>query len=162
MSNCAKLYIGTTSGSSASIIASWYEPARFRASVRRRKPCPSPMSSFNEALRVLRNPKPDGLHLYDPHLPNADSKRARSWEARFDRRDAQPPPEPPKVVPPNLGKLHQSIRGGSPCPAAGWWYTHAMQNSRRYFKQGEIMPVVEGSSWGWTYWIWEHSQDSSA
>ncbi|MGN6084856.1 type VI immunity family protein [Trinickia sp.] len=122
---------------------------------------PEPYVFVNEVLRVLRNPKPDGLHLYDPHLPNADSKHARSWEARFDRWDAQPIPQPPKIVPPPPEKRRNSVQGGSPCPEAGWWYTHAMQGSRRYFKQGEIMPAIEGSKWGATYWIWAPSQDSA-
>ena len=122
---------------------------------------PEPYVFVNKVLRVLRNPKPDGLHMYDPHLPNADSKHARSWAARFDLPNAQPIPEPPKVVPPRPGKQRQSVHGGDPCPEAGWWYTHAMQNSRRYFKQGELMPVIEGSKWGATYWIWAASQDSA-
>lgn len=35
---------------------------------------PEPYVFVNKVLRVLRNPKPDGLHFYDPHLPNADNK----------------------------------------------------------------------------------------
>lgn len=75
---------------------------------------PEPYVFVNKVLRVLRNPKPDGLHFYDPHLPNADSKHARSWQARFDLPDASPIPEPPKVVPPRLGKQRQSVRESLP------------------------------------------------
>ncbi len=123
---------------------------------------PEPYVFVNKVLRVLRNPRPDGLHFYDPHLPNADSRNARSWQARFDLPNARQIPEPPKIVPPRPGKMRNSVVGGSPCPEAGWWYTHAMQNSRRYFKQGEIMPAIEGNSWGWTLWIWARGQDSDA
>lgn len=121
---------------------------------------PEPYVFVNKVLHVLRNPKPDGLHFYDPHLPNADSKHARSWEARFDFPDAPPIPEPPRVVPPSPGKRRNSVPGGSPCPEAGWWYTHAMQNSGRYFKQGEIMPAIEGSKWGATLWIWDRVKNN--
>ncbi|PTB20454.1 hypothetical protein C9I57_11310 [Trinickia symbiotica] len=120
---------------------------------------PEPYVFVNKVLRVLRNPKPDGLHFYDPHLPNADSKHARSWQARFDLPDARPIPEPPKVVPPRPGKMRNSVPGGSPCPEAGWWYTHAMQNSLRHFKQGEVMPAIEGSKWGATFWIWDGNRN---
>lgn len=120
---------------------------------------PEPYVFVNKVLRVLRNPKPDGLHFYDPHLPNADSKHARSWQARFDLPGARPIPEPPKVVPPRPGKMRNSVPGGSPCPEAGWWYTHAMQNSLRCFKQGEVMPVIEGSKWGATLWIWDRNRN---
>lgn len=49
----------------------------------------------NKVLRVLRNPRPDGLHFYDPHLPNAGSKCAfvgsslRSARPATDTRAAQ-------------------------------------------------------------------------
>ena len=121
---------------------------------------PEPYVFVNKVLRVLRNPKPDGLHMYDPHLPNADSKNVRKWEARFDLPDARPISEPPKVVPPRPRKRRNSVPGGDPCPEAGWWHTHAMQNSLRYFKQGEIMPDFKGNSWGSTLWIWDGSKNN--
>ena len=52
-----------------------------------------------------------------------------------------------------------NVPAGQPCPEAGWWFTPAKQDSRRYFKQGETMPDV-GSDYGITFWQW--SQDQSA
>ncbi|WP_447748038.1 PoNe immunity protein domain-containing protein [Variovorax boronicumulans] len=51
-----------------------------------------------------------------------------------------------------------STRGGEPCPLAGWWFTPAKAGSRRYFKADEVMPVIEGSSYGATFWQWSTDQ----
>ena len=48
--------------------------------------------------------------------------------------------------------------GGEPCPQAGWWFTPARTGSRRYFKQDEVMPVIEGSDYGSTFWQWDVDQ----
>lgn len=121
---------------------------------------PEPYVFVNSVLRVLRDPKPDALHTYIPDLPSADVKNARKWVARFDLPDAPPIPEPPTIVPPpaNREPTRQSVRGGDPCPEAGWWHTPAKAGSRRYFEAGEIMPAIEGSSWGTTHWHWSPTE----
>ena len=43
---------------------------------------------------------------------------------------------------------------GQPCPKEGWWFTPAEENSRRYFKLGEVMPSV-GGDYGATIWQWD-------
>ncbi|MCY1224245.1 hypothetical protein D9M72_363910 [compost metagenome] len=55
--------------------------------------------------------------------------------------------------------LRLRCEGGRPCPQGGWWDTPAKIGSRRYFKVGEVMPVIEGSDYGTTFWQW--SQDQS-
>jgi len=40
----------------------------------------------------------------------------------------------------------------------GWWFTPARQGSRRHFKQGDVFPDVEGSSYGATFWLWSPDQ----
>ncbi|RIX78367.1 PoNe immunity protein domain-containing protein [Acidovorax cavernicola] len=52
------------------------------------------------------------------------------------------------------------VPGGEPCPKAGWWLTPAKVGSRRYFKVGEVMPNVKGSSYGSTFWQWDIDQSS--
>ncbi|WP_295003840.1 hypothetical protein [uncultured Dechloromonas sp.] len=52
-----------------------------------------------------------------------------------------------------------NVPAGSPCPESGWWFTPAQPASRRYFKQGAVMPAL-GSDYGDTYWQW--SPDQSA
>jgi hypothetical protein len=119
---------------------------------------PEPYVFVNSVLRVLRDPNPDALHTYIPDLPSADTKNARHWVARFDLPDAPPIPEPPTIVPPPIKReptpARLNVPGGSPCPETGWWQTPAKAGSRRYFEAGEIMPVIEGSQWGETYWHW--------
>ncbi|RAS25786.1 type VI immunity family protein [Paraburkholderia bryophila] len=124
---------------------------------------PEPYVFVNSVLRVLRDPKPDGLHLYDPHLPHADAKNARTWTARFDLPDAPPIPEPPTIVPFPVERkpVRHSVPGGSPCPEAGWWQTPAKADSRRYFEAGEIMPIFAGSRWGATNWIYSEDESTS-
>lgn len=51
-----------------------------------------------------------------------------------------------------------STPGGQPCPQAGWWFTPAKQGSRRYFNSGEVMPIIEGSDYGATFWQWDIDQ----
>ncbi|VVQ04329.1 hypothetical protein PS925_02628 [Pseudomonas fluorescens] len=46
------------------------------------------------------------------------------------------------------------VDSGQPCSKQGYWFTPAQANSRRYFKQGEIMPNVDDSRWGDTIWYW--------
>ncbi|WP_295907284.1 PoNe immunity protein domain-containing protein [uncultured Xanthomonas sp.] len=53
-----------------------------------------------------------------------------------------------------------SVPGGQPCPQAGWWHTPAKTGSRRYFKAGEVMPVIEGSAYGETFWLWDANQEA--
>ena len=51
----------------------------------------------------------------------------------------------------------RNVPGGQPCPREGWWSTPAQVDSRRYFKQGEVMPRFQ-SDYGDTIWYWEHTQ----
>lgn len=57
------------------------------------------------------------------------------------------------------GKRRLNVSANQPCPEAGWWFTPAQANSRRYFKQGEIMPSV-GGDYGDTHWQWSPDQSS--
>jgi hypothetical protein len=50
-----------------------------------------------------------------------------------------------------------NVPADQPCPEAGWWFTPAQANSRRYFKQGETMPSV-GGDYGDTFWQWSPDQ----
>lgn len=53
---------------------------------------------------------------------------------------------------------HLRVKGGQPCPQAGYWTTPAQLDSRRLFKAGEIMPTFEHSAYGATIWQWSEEQ----
>lgn len=56
-------------------------------------------------------------------------------------------------------KGRPNVPAGQPCPDAGWWFTPAQSDSRRYFKAGETLPTL-GGDYGQTFWQW--SPDQSA
>ncbi|MGM3411928.1 PoNe immunity protein domain-containing protein [Ralstonia holmesii] len=55
---------------------------------------------------------------------------------------------------------HLRCEAGQTCPQAGWWLTPAKTNSRRHFKQGEVMPAV-ASDYGSTIWQWDIDQSDT-
>ncbi|MBY4897526.1 hypothetical protein [Cupriavidus sp. AU9028] len=57
------------------------------------------------------------------------------------------------------GADSMKVAGGQPCPRAGWWLTPSQAQSRRYFRQGEVFPIIEGSAYGSTFWQWDRDQD---
>jgi hypothetical protein len=56
-------------------------------------------------------------------------------------------------------KRRSNVPANQSCPEAGWWFTPAQANSRRYFKQDEVMPSV-GGDYGDTYWQWAPDQSA--
>ena len=46
---------------------------------------------------------------------------------------------------------------GEPCPKEGYWFTPAHSDSRRHFKQGEVMPDFKNPLWA-TLWQWDENQ----
>lgn len=44
------------------------------------------------------------------------------------------------------------VEGGQPCPSKGVWFGPAKSEDSRYFKTGEVMPVLEASEYGHTIW----------
>lgn len=48
--------------------------------------------------------------------------------------------------------------GGETCPHAGYWFTPAQANSRRFFALNERLPDITHSSYGITIWQWSETQ----
>ena len=71
-------------------------------------------------------------------------------DAEFDEESADEPTE-----------LAQGLilrcQSGQPCPRAGFWFTPSRPDSRRHFKQGEVMPDTDGD-YGATIWQWDVRQ----
>ncbi|MFV5215089.1 type VI immunity family protein [Azonexus caeni] len=98
----------------------------------------------------------------------AQRQGAMPYFTRFDAASAKLPPVGGSDIQALVATLSASasseskrnnVPANQPCPEAGWWFTPAQANSRRYFKQGEIMPSV-GGDYGETFWQW--SPDQSA
>lgn len=54
------------------------------------------------------------------------------------------------------------VPAGKPATQSGYWHTPAKQGSRRYFKQGDVFPEIEGSAYGATFWQWSPDQSAPA
>lgn len=118
-----------------------------------------------KANRLIKPIRADYLKLLtldawedDPN-PRFDYESSLRWMRRFDEDSDWPDAEKRR-----LGRLGQTSRpnvpGNSPCPEPGWWFTPAAKGSRRYFKQGDIMPRIEGSAYGDTFWLWDADQEN--
>ncbi|HEC50552.1 hypothetical protein LCGC14_0443290 [marine sediment metagenome] len=96
--------------------------------------------AVNRVVKPVRIPNPDQLHSYSPYGDCFDEESTRQWYARFDQDESVAQPT--------------RIAGGKSCSHSGYWFTPAKQHSRRYFQRGDILPVIEDSSWGGTFWYW--------
>jgi hypothetical protein len=67
---------------------------------------------------------------------------------------------PADTTPTDRSKLR--VEGGEKCPRSGFWSTPAMNNTRRHFTEGDLMPVFESSSYGATIWQWSENQEPDA
>lgn len=116
-----------------------------------------------KANRLIRPIRCDYLNLLtlDPWMddpnPRFDYQSSQRWMRRFDEDSDWPIAEKRNVG--SSAIRRPNVPANQPCPEAGWWYTPAQANSRRYFKQGEVMPSV-GGDYGATFWQW--SPDQSA
>ena len=116
-----------------------------------------------KANRLIRPIRCDELNLNtldpwdgDPN-PRFGYESSLRWMRRFDDDSDWPSAEQRRKPSPDEGRAATSKRkplipGGEPCPKAGWWFTPAQLDSRRYFDKGEIMPVIKHSSFGDTNW----------
>lgn len=102
---------------------------------------PSTYVAVNNIVKQIRIPSPDQLHPYSPYGDGFEEDSTARWYARFDQED-------------NSSKTPARLEAGQPCSVAGYWFSPAHADSRRYFNQGEILPSFSGSSWGDTLWYW--------
>ncbi len=107
----------------------------------------------NELIKPIRcdNLKLTTLDAWsdDPN-PRFDVVSSKQWIARFDEDSTWPELKRVEVEVQEPERIDIVI-AGSPCPHEGNWYTFAKENSRQYFKQGDIFPNFE-SDWGDVYW----------
>ena len=56
-----------------------------------------------------------------------------------------------------LNKTSHRVEAKQPCPETGFYFTPAQANSRRHFKQGDLMPSVS-NDYGMAIWQWDDQQ----
>jgi hypothetical protein len=99
-----------------------------------------------------------GEARFDKHTSNVWLRRFDAASDEFETALNTPVHELPAAA---SVSRQAPVPGGEPCPEAGWWSTFAQSNSRRYFEKGEVMPVIDGNSFGATYWQRISDQDKS-
>ena len=58
----------------------------------------------------------------------------------------------PTAKPEMTSQARGRCPANQPCPKSGYWFTLAKENSRAYFKQGDIMPDYPNNQWGEVIW----------
>ncbi len=79
-----------------------------------------------------------------------------AWMRRFDEDSSWP--EGKRINKANGLLLEEDslkVKGGELCPRTGYWQTPAQPDSRQYFEQGEILPILAELDWGEVYWYWD-------
>jgi hypothetical protein len=117
-----------------------------------------------KANRLIRPIRCDYLNLLtlDPwdDDPNTrfDYDSSLRWMRRFDD-DSDWPDATKRKGAASLAPMAPRMRcpAGQPCPKEGYWITPAKADSRRLFKDGEVMPSVSGD-YGDTIWQWDDRQ----
>ena len=74
-------------------------------------------------------------------------------EGEFDDEE----PQSAAAAAATLATAPLRCEANQPCPREGYWFTPARPNSRRTFRQGEVMPDV-GGAYGVTIWQWDETQ----
>ncbi|MBP4049129.1 DUF3396 domain-containing protein [Chromobacterium violaceum] len=101
----------------------------------------------NHLVKSIRTTEPGSLHYHLPQQNGFDKAETVSWYARFDTA-----PLTTSAV--QSLPIIEGLRceADKPCPESGYWWTPAMENSRRHFIQGELMPNFPNSKYGRTIW----------
>ena len=88
----------------------------------------------------------------DPN-PRFDIEDSPQWIARFDQDSDWPQGKRvSSLTNSTADTISLSIKAGERCPKSGYWLSVAEENSRQYFKQGEVLPMLAQADWGEVYW----------
>ncbi|WP_031234719.1 type VI immunity family protein [Acinetobacter sp. COS3] len=120
---------------------------------------PDLLVKANELIKPIRcnDLKLTTLDAWDDDSnPRFDVENSPQWIARFDEDSGWPEGKRVnKVSNLSLEEEKFKVKGGELCPQTGYWQTPAQPDSRQYFKQGEIIPVLTELDWGDVYWYWD-------
>ena len=59
------------------------------------------------------------------------------------------------IVPQEEQPERIKVKGGKVCIKTGYWITPAKPDTRLYFTQGAILPILSETDWGEVYWYWD-------
>lgn len=91
----------------------------------------------------------------DPN-PRFDVENSPQWIARFDENSDWPKGKRINKVNRLVSEEEKlKVKGGEKSPKTGYWMTPAQADTRQYFKQGEILPMLLGKDWGEVYWYFD-------
>jgi hypothetical protein len=92
----------------------------------------------------------------DPEVP-LTVRHPTTWTLveRFADSGGAVPGSPDPVI----AGVRLRCEANQPCPRDGFWFTAAKVGSRRWFKQGELMPSL-GTDYGLTIWQWDEDQSA--
>jgi hypothetical protein len=131
------IYVPDLENSCAEFLNTFYEEA--------------PKAYVIVGYRDLLDPRTQEKYGEEPVLERRDC----TWylvERASDSNDVQQPDS--LLQSPQLKR----VTGGQACPEEGFYFTPARADSRRLFKQGEVMPDLE-ANYGLTIWQWDVKQD---
>jgi hypothetical protein len=104
----------------------------------------------------------DAWQILLPRDPNGPAVQKRSDRSRDTTwtlvvRVADSGGGTPGATDPIAAGMRLRCEAKHPCPREGYWFTPAKVGSRRWFKQGEVMPDFK-SDYGMTIWQWDDDQ----
>ncbi|WP_332606366.1 type VI immunity family protein [Acinetobacter sp. ESBL14] len=107
---------------------------------------------INKVLKYIRNPEPDSLQPNLGRIENANCNNTKLWLKRFDLEDEFEITE--ELEQPETQDHIVKVKGGEVCIKTGYWITPAKPDTRLYFTQGAILPILSETDWGEVYWYW--------
>ncbi len=142
-------------------------------------PLSYPIYRLNESVKVKTGEKVPQTGFYLPDLPDSfpclliefdDEILGMADETRIPENDPEYPGS--RILAPCTWTLIErvadsgggsglkkeqfkrvtTVQGGQSATRSGYWLTVAQQESRQYFKQGEILPEIKNQDWGEVYW----------
>jgi hypothetical protein len=130
------IYVPDTNNSCAEFLSSNYEAA----------PAASALIGFEDLLDPTTREKYGEQPLYEKrncvwYLVERTADAGTDFQSQSEKA-LQPP----------------RIPAGDSCPEAGFYFTPARPDSRRFFQKGDVMPAFD-TAYGVTIWQWDSNQD---
>ena len=137
-------------------------------------PLTYPVYRLNESVKMKTGEEIPQTGFYLPDLPDSfprlQVKSRQAGQTRIPKNDPEYPGS--RMLAPctwtliekvadsgselgaavNQFQQPTNLRAGQPATHSGYWFTVAQENSRQYFKQGQVLPEIKHQDWGEVYW----------